>query len=663
MRRLFLILAAALLLSSGASAAVCPDIIIPKPVGYEVFEGEYILKGDGSDIRVHSADRNFLRELKALSLKDFAYNEAYRLIVGKRGVDIYCTGDVGEYRARQSLSYMASFSDTLSFCSIVDYPRFAHRGIMLDISRNFRDKDFILRQIDVLDMLKMNSLHLHLADDAGWRVEISSYPRLTGYAAWRKGKEWTEWRSSGKHYAEQGSPEATGGFLTKEDVAEIVSYARKKNINIIPEIEMPGHSAELLAAYPEVACLSADGKEKVFSSDVCPGNEETFRILEGILDEVIGMFPSTYIHIGGDEASKSSWKECPLCRKRMEEEHLDGVDGLQSYLVHRIEDYLESKGRHLLGWDEIMQGGLAPSATVMSWRGTANGIEAAAMGHDVIMSPNTYCYIDYYQDAPLYSPLAIGGYIPLTRIYSYDPLEGVPEEHFDHILGVQANLWTEFVPTEEHVEYMLYPRTFAVAEIGWTPQTEREFTSFRGRSVRLVEQLKDKGYHPFDLANEYGDRPESYVKVDHLARGCEVKYSKPYSRTYSADGETALTDGKQGGWAYSKSDWQGFNGDMDVTIDLGKVQPLHYVGAWFYSCYTNWITFPERTEVWVSEDGENFTLASTVTCQIKEDRESGTMYSLFGAPVDVTARYVRMLAVLGTQPQHGFVFTDEIVVK
>ncbi|MBQ9712874.1 MAG: family 20 glycosylhydrolase, partial [Bacteroidales bacterium] len=298
MRRLFLILAAVLLLSSGASAAVCPDIIIPKPVGYEVFEGEYILKGDGSDIRVHSADRNFLRELKALSLKDFAYNEAYRLMVGKRGVDIYCTGVLGEYRARQSLSYMASFSDTLSFCSIVDYPRFAHRGIMLDISRNFRDKDFILRQIDVLDMLKMNSLHLHLADDAGWRVEISSYPRLTGYAAWRKGKEWTEWRSSGKHYAEQGSPEATGGFLTKEEVAEIVSYARKKNINIIPEIEMPGHSAELLAAYPEVACLSADGKEKVFSSDVCPGNVETFRILEGILDEIIELFPSTYIDIG-----------------------------------------------------------------------------------------------------------------------------------------------------------------------------------------------------------------------------------------------------------------------------------------------------------------------------------------------------------------------------
>lgn len=663
MKRVVLFLTAVMLLCFGASAAVCPDCIIPRPVDYEVFEGVYVLKGDGSDIRVHASDRKFLKELGGLSLEDFAYREAYKLVVGKKGVDIYCTGPLGEYRARQSLSYMARISSEISYCSIIDYPRFSHRGIMLDISRNFRDKDFILRQIDVLDMLKMNSLHLHLADDAGWRVEISSFPRLTEYAAWRKGEAWTEWRAGGRQYAEKGSPEAKGGYLTKEDVAEIVSYASARNINIIPEIEMPGHSAELLAAYPEVACLSADGKEKVFSSDVCPGNEETFRILEGVLDEVMEMFPSSYIHIGGDEASKASWKTCPLCQKRMEEEHLDGVNELQSYLVRRISDYLESKGRHLLGWDEIMQGGLAPSATVMSWRGTANGIEAASMGHDVIMSPNTYCYIDYYQDAPLYSPIAFGGYIPLKRIYSYDPLEGIPEENAGHILGVQANLWTEFVPTPEHVEYMLYPRTFAVSEIGWTPQEKRQYDSFRGRSLTLVDILEDKGYHPFDLENEYGDRPESYVMVDHLARGCKVTYAKPYSRTYAADGETALTDGKQGGWAYSKSDWQGFNGDMDVTIDLGSVQPLHYLGAWFYSCFTNWITFPERVEVWVSEDGEQFTKASTVTCQIKENRDTGTMYSLFGSPLDVKARYVRVLAVLGTQPQHGFVFTDEIVIK
>ena len=662
MRRLLIVFAAAVL-SFGAYAASGPGCLIPRPVRYSVSDGEYTLRGDGTDIRVHFSDRKFRKEISSLNLEDFAVKEAYRLTVGPKGVDIYCLDPLGEYRAKQSLSYMEKVSPTVSFCSVLDYPRFSHRGIMLDISRNFRDKDFILRQIDALSMMKINSLHLHLADDAGWRVEISSYPRLTDYAAFRKGESWSEWRAGGRQYAEKGSPEASGGYLSKEDVAVIVSYAEKKHVNIIPEIEMPGHSAELLAAYPEVACLSADGKEKVFSSDVCPGNELTFSILEGILDEVIDMFPSKYIHIGGDEASKSSWKECPLCRQRMQEENLSDVNELQSYLVRRIEKYLESKGRELLGWDEIMQGGLAPSATVMSWRGTANGIEAASMGHDVIMAPNTYCYIDYYQDAPLCSPLAIGGYIPLARIYSYDPLDGVPTRQASHILGVQANLWTEFVPTEEHLEYMLYPRAAALAEIGWTPQSEREFEEFRNRALTFVDILQREGYHPFDLKNEYGDRPESYVLVDHLARGCKVSYAKPFSKTYCADGEVALTDGRQGGWAYSKSDWQGFNGDMDVTIDLGKVQQLHYVGAWFYSCYTNWITFPEKTEVWVSEDGENFTLASTVTCQIKENRETGTMYSLFGSPVDVTARYVRMLAVLGSQPQHGFVFTDEIVVK
>ncbi len=661
MKKIFVL--AALLVPVLMSAAVGPEAMIPKPVKFETGVSVYTPKADGSDVRVKIGDKRFARLVKEAGLTAEIAEEAYQLVIGPKGIEIKALTDEGAFRAKQSLQYLLAISDdgALKECIITDWPRFYHRGIMLDISRNFRDKEFILKQIDALASVKINSLHLHLTDDAGWRIEIDKYPRLTEYAAWRKGKDWKAWRyDEGKQYLEKGDPQAVGGYLTKDDIREILTYAAERHMNIIPEIEMPGHSAEVLAAYPELACTDAEGNP-VFSSDVCPSNEKVYEFFENVLDEVIELFPSQYIHIGGDEASKKSWKTCPVCQAKMKEEGLEDVDELQSRLVRHMDKYISSKGRTLVGWDEIMQGGLAEEATVMSWRGTANGLKAIDMGHDVIMSPNTYCYIDYYQDSPVYSPEGFGGYIPLKKIYSYNPTDGIDADHQKHLLGVQANLWTEFVSTGEHVEYMLYPRSLALAEVAWSPQDVREYEDFRERALVKVDNLRADGYNPFDLANEIGDRPESYKEVNHLARGCKVIYNSPYTKWYAAGGDGALTDGKQGGWTY-QTVWQGFLCDMDVVVDLGEIKDIHYVGAWFLSNYANCVTLPKEVKISVSEDGENFRLVSELLCEVNNNQR-GNFYYQFGAPLNERVRYVKVQGFRSDLPQHDFLFVDEIVIN
>lgn len=642
------------------SQVVGPDDVIPRPVNAKDGDGVFIMNGDDlSGVNVQVGDRRFIREISSLQLKPFQKDELYRLTIDKYGPKVEALTQQGAERGRQTLRYMKSLSDTLRQCTVLDYPRFPYRGIMLDISRNFRDKEYILRQIDALSKVKINYLHLHLTDDAGWRIQIDSYPRLTSVAAFRNGDTWQDWSANGRTY----EPATHGGFLSKDDVREIVSYAREHQMTVIPEIEMPGHSRELLAAYPQLACLQEDGSTRVMSSDVCPGTEATFEVLEKILDEVMEMFPSPYLHIGGDEAAKGSWKKCPACKERMEKEGITSVEGLQSYLIGRISQYVEGKGRKIIGWDEIMEGGLAPNATVLSWRGVTQGAEAMSMGHDVIMAPNAWCYLDYYQDAPMREPLAIGGYNSLLRVYSFDPAEGIPEEDREHLLGQQGNLWTEFVPTAPHNERMLYPRAMAIAEGGWSPLDKKDYEDFKRRVIPLTDKMIRDGYHPFDIREEYGDRPESYHTVRHLALGCPVHYDIPFSKKYNAGGKTALTDGKQGGWTYMMSAWQGFNSDVDFTVDLGEVMPIHYVGAWFYSCLGNWIAFPEKMEIYLSSDGEEFSLASTLTCQIDETGRRDTLFSMFGAPITADARFVRVKCYRGTKPYHGFIFLDELVVN
>lgn len=642
-----------------------PGDVIPAPVKSETLNGEYHLRADGRDVRVHLGDKRFQKELNSLNISEFARNEAYRLTVGKKGVDIAAVSETGVFRAKTTLRMMSDKDSTLAQCVILDYPRFRHRGLMLDISRNFRDKDFILKQLDAMAAVKMSTLHLHLTDDAGWRIQIDAYPELTRKAAWRVGRNFEEWRELGRQYSEEGSPLASGGYLTKADVKEIVEYAAVRHIDIIPEIELPGHSGEVLAAYPELACLRPDGGRRI-SGDLCPGKDKTFEMFETILDEVLEMFPYEYIHIGGDEASKSGWKECPDCRHRMEAEHLKDVDELQSYLVNRITRFLESRGRHAIGWDEILDGGLAEGAAVMSWRGTQGGITAASMGHDVIMSPGDYCYFDSSQDAPFSQPKSFSGYRPLEQVYSFEPTDGIAEEYVVHLLGLQANLWSEFVPTGEYMEYLLYPRAFAIAEIGWSPDGSKDYPRFRENAVRLAENLRSRGYNAFDLRNEIGPRPESLKPLDHLAAGAKITYNdRKYSKGYPAGGDNALVDGNLGGWFYKDNRWQGFLCDVDVTIDLGAVKDIHYVGATFLSHTSAEVGFPVRTEVAFSEDGVTF--SDPVVCLLEiPDNDSCALLHTLGTTVNAKARYIKYIAIrddITKNRNHAFIFIDEIVVN
>ena len=518
------------------------------------------------------------------SLPGISSDEGYTLAVGADGVRAEATTPAGLFYAFQSLLQMAEADGAdeafvLPRVNVNDYPRFSYRGLHLDVSRHFRSKEFVMKQLDAMARYKLNRFHWHLTDGAGWRLEIKRYPQLTEQTAYRPYPNWKAWWKGDRRYCLKDDAGAEGGYYTQEDVREILEHARKLHITVIPEIEMPGHSEEVLAVFPQLSC---SGKPYQ-NGELCIGNDETFTFLENVLLEVMDLFPSEYIHIGGDEAAKRSWEKCPKCQARIRKEGLKDEKELQSYLIHRIEKFLNDHGRKLIGWDEILEGGLAPSATVMSWRGEQGGITAAKAEHDVIMTPGEFCYLDAYQDAPVSQPEAIGGYLTLEKVYSYDP---VPAELTDaqkpFIKGVQANVWTEYIPTEEHAEYMIYPRLLALSEVAWTQPDRKDWPRFREAALKEVKWLQSQGYHPFDLSKEVGERPESLQPVEHLGLHCPVKYAQPWSSAYPASGDSTLTDGVRGGWTYGDRRWQGFLcKDVDVTIDLGKVTDVKLVEADF----------------------------------------------------------------------------------
>ncbi|MCI6770282.1 MAG: family 20 glycosylhydrolase, partial [Bacteroidales bacterium] len=573
--------------------------------------------------------------------------------------------DAGEFYARQSLEQMIraakeSNGQVSLQCQIIeDCPRFPYRGLHIDVSRHFFSIDFLKKQVDAMAMFKMNRLHLHLTDAAGWRMEIESWPRLTGYAAWRPEANWKAWWNGDRAYVEEGTPGAYGGYYTKEELKSLVEYAAERHITVIPEIEMPGHSEEVLAAYPEVGC----GGNPETHADLCIGKEVTFNMLEDILDEVIEVFPSEYIHIGGDEAGKQAWKTCPDCRRRMKEEGLENVDELQSYMIRRIEKYVNSKGRKIIGWDEILEGGVSKTATVMSWRGTEGGISAMNMGNDVIMCPGSYCYLDKAQDAPFLEPESIGGYLPLEKVFGYEPVETtMPQKGLDRLLGVQANLWTEYVPTESHAEHMLWPRAAAIAEIGWSPAgSKADYQDFRRRALIAMNALKDNGYAVFDLENEYGERKAALSPVTNKAIGRKIRYVKPWHRSYPASGETSLIDGQCGGWANNDGRWMGFLSDINVVIDLGEPTDIHYIGATFLQSAGPGIFLPERVEISVSDDGRNFTPAGQCFNDIPVS-DPNLIFRDFNVICNEKARYVRYMAFRNPAVS-AWLFVDEIVVN
>ena len=381
--------------------------------------------------------------------------------------------------------------------SIMDSPRFAYRGLLLDCCRHFFPVDEVKKVINLMSIHKMNRLHWHLTEDQGWRIEIKKYPRLTEVGAWRDGTQIFRRRETdGTRY---------GGFYTQDELREVVAYAAERGITIIPEVDLPGHMIGALASYPELGCTGGPYEVMqywgVHKDVLCVGKEETFTFLEDVLTEVMDIFPSEYINIGGDECPKVRWESCPLCQKRIKQLGLKDKDGfkkehyLQNYVTARIQKFINDHGRKIIGWDEILEGDLAEGATVMSWRGTKGGIKAVGKGFDVVMSPNTYCYIDYYQSKERdKEPYRIGKYLPLEKVYGYEPMEGMPEDGEDHILGVQCNLWTEFIKTGDDLEYQLLPRMSALSEVGWIPKGTKDFERFRASLDHMKDIYEQLGF-------------------------------------------------------------------------------------------------------------------------------------------------------------------------
>lgn len=578
--------------------------------------------------------------------------EGYALTVAPTDITLTASSGAGLYHGLQTLAQLRADDGSVACCHIADSPRYAWRGLMLDISRHFFGKSFIEKQIDAMARFKLNTLHLHLTDAAGWRLQIKHYPELTRKAAWRSAPGWKVWWQGSRQYREEGGPGAYGGYLTQQDARDIVDYARRHYINVVPEIEMPAHSEEVLAAYPQLACPQAPAGV----ADFCPGNEATYQFLENVLTEVMAVFPSEYIHVGGDEAGMAEWKRCPLCQQRMKEEGMTDVKQLQGYLIRRIGRFLQKHGRKLVGWDEILSDSVPANATAMVWRDVSEARKAMDRGVPVVLSPGAYCYLDGYQDAPLTQPEAIGGYLPLDTVYSYCP----PVEPL--VRGVQGNLWTEYVPTPQHAEYMLWPRAMAIAELGWTGSDRKDAAGFHRRALWQNEQLQKSGYHVFDLSHEVGQRPESRHPADNAARGCRVSYNScPYSDSYPAAGAATLTDGRCGGWHYRDGRWQGFIGKgMDVTVDLDSMQQVDSVSLTFMQQQGPEIFLPSELTLSVSDDGATF-LPLGVLKPAPDEAAQSICYKTFGFAVKKRVRYVRLQAKPGKSG--GWLFTDEVVVK
>ncbi|MDR3118004.1 MAG: beta-N-acetylhexosaminidase [Mediterranea sp.] len=450
---------------------------------------------------------------------DIANKEGYVITATTKGITIEGQTGNGVFYGMQTLRKALAFPAEAQGAAILlpcgtieDEPRFPYRGMHLDVSRHFFPVEFVKKYIDMLALHNMNTFHWHLTDDQGWRIEIKKHPKLTEIGSVRNST--VIGRNTGEY-----DNTSYGGFYTQDQARDIVEYAAERYITVIPEVDLPGHMLAALAAYPEMGCTGGPyetaTKWGVFEDVLCLGNDQTMLFLEDVMDEIADIFPSTYIHIGGDEAPRVRWKACPKCQARIKAEGLKAdrehtaEDRLQSWCMTRIEKHLNGKGRRIIGWDEILEGDVAPNATVMSWRGSEGGIKAAQMGHDVIMTPNTHCYFDYYQSTHKEEePLAIGGHLPLEKVYALEPTASLTEEQAKHILGAQANLWTEYIPSTEHLEYMALPRMAALAEVQWTMPEKKDYTDFTLRLLHLTKLYK---------ANDLNYAKHFYPKSDRVA--------------------------------------------------------------------------------------------------------------------------------------------------
>ncbi|MCF7824543.1 MAG: family 20 glycosylhydrolase [Candidatus Marinimicrobia bacterium] len=503
--------------------------ITPKPQSVEIRPGTFVFKSETSlKISPVVSNRNFFENYLTALIPDLQVleqgkaeitinlnsdmnipDEGYQLEIDPKGIQITASDDPGVFYAIQSLRQLLPVAvegdgpnlegHQIQAALINDYPRFEWRGMHLDVSRHFFPVEFVKQYIDMIALHKMNTFHWHLTDDNGWRLEIKKHPKLTEICAWRVDRENEDWRRWSP--IREDEPSNYGGFYTQAEVRDIVAYAADRQIKVIPEIEMPGHVSEIFAAYPELSCQgeiipvrpgSYWPNEDIF----CAGNDSVFAFLEDIIDEVVELFPAEYIHIGGDEASKTHWKTCPKCQARIIAENLKDEHELQSWFIQKMERYISTKGKRIIGWDEILEGGLAPNATVMSWRGERGGIDAAKAGHNVIMTPTSHVYFDYYQGDPETEPQAIGGYVPLKKVYLYEPIpEELNQNEHQYVLGTQANLWTEFIKTPDHAEYMVLPRMTALSEVQWSDKGQRDWEDFQQRLQSLFPRFDALGWN------------------------------------------------------------------------------------------------------------------------------------------------------------------------
>ncbi len=562
----------------------------------------------------------------------------------------------------------------LPTATIRDWPNFCYRGMHLDPCRHFMDLDSVKIYLDMMALHNMNQFHFHLTEDQGWRMEIKKYPELTEIGAYRKQ---TVVGRNGNLY--DSIPH--GGFYTQDELRDLIQYATERHINIIPEIDLPGHMQAALACYPQLGCTG--GPYEVWcrwgvSDDVlCAGNEETMLFVEDVLNEVMDVFPSPYIHLGGDECPKVRWEKCPKCQAKMKElgikkdDRFSAEDYLQSYVMNRMAKVVEARGRRVIGWDEIMEGDVSQNTIIMSWRGTEGGIEAARKGHDVIMTPQHYMYFNYYQSDDIANePLSNGGYLPVEYVYDYQPLpsELTPEQQ-QHIIGVQANIWTEYIASFSHVQYMALPRMAALAELQWNNSQERDYKAFEERCKHMA-QLYDL-YHYCYAKHIFEPQLWTDTVAPNLATHKPIVLREQPNEQYAYDGAPVLNDGNLGRGVYNTGRWLGFWGKaLDAVIDLEQPAAMQHLRFHALVNKGEWIYNPRQVKVLVSDDGETFRFVAQKDIPISTwaDKDGIFAYELDFEPV--TAKYVEVVITGYDLPEDhsGFgypawIFVDEIEIN
>lgn len=664
----------------------------------------------------------------------FTVKDYYTLNVTKKGISIAGYYGAGLFYGLQTFYQLLPLPDkatdlknyplSIPQLSIKDYPRFRYRGMHLDVARHFASVDFVKKYIDYLAFHKFNTFHWHLTDDQGWRIEIKKYPLLTQVGGCRAQTLVGRYGSDvydGKKYC---------GYYTQEEIKEVIRYAAERHINIIPEIEMPGHALAALASYPYLGCTKGPYKAAetwgVFDDVFCAGNDSTFTFLQNVLEEVIDLFPSKYIHIGGDESPKTRWKVCRDCQERIRNRNLKDEHGLQSYFVQRMEVYLNSKGRKIIGWDEILEGGLAPNATVMSWRGEEGGIQAAKQKHDVIMTPGGWMYFDYNQSSNEDS-VTIGGFIPLEKVYGYEPVPAaLSAEEAKYVLGAQANVWREYMNNDKKTEYMIFPRMSALSEVLWSPKEKRNWVDFERRLPAVFERYKTWGAN---YSNAYYDLQSKVIPLGNNGIGWELKsknskgkivyadeqpgrvYDQPVtitasgkfkaamvddnnkpvsnwitqeffinkasgkkvtlatepSKSYAGSGGFTLVDGVQNTMGMPKSSqFLGFSGDdLNAIIDLGKSESISEIIVHAFEQTGSWIYRPDSVSFYISDNGTDFQPLGSV---VNKEADKNLLYTL---TKNTNARFIKIHATNAGTIAEGkagagskaWLFIDEVEIR